>query len=60
MLKLSATTKFKHDRRLCMKRGYNMELLNAAVNILIIPSPLPPNNQDHLLNGKWAGRLENP
>ena len=58
MLKLNATTKFKHDRRLCMKRGYKMELLNTAVNTLLIPSALPRENHDHNLTGNLAGFKE--
>lgn len=32
MLKLNLTTQFKHDLKLCKKRGYNINLLNAIVN----------------------------
>ena len=42
MLALNATTQFKKDRRRCIKRGYDLALLNAVVDTLIIPAPLPP------------------
>ena len=58
MLTINATAQFKRDRRRCMKRGYNMALLAAAVNTLIIPAALPPQNRDHTLSGNWAGYKE--
>ncbi len=58
MLKLNVSAKFKRDRRLCMKRGYDMGLLNAAVNTLLIPVTLPPQNRDHSLTGNWSGFQE--
>lgn len=30
MLKLNASTKFKKDYKLCVKRGYNMNLLQTG------------------------------
>ena len=53
MLKLNLTTQFKHDLKLCKKRGYNINLLNAIVNTLRIPAALPPKNKDHSLKGKY-------
>jgi len=41
-----------------MKRGYNMELLQAAVDTLRIPAPLPEKNKDHALSGNWSGFQE--
>ena len=32
MLKLNLTSQFKHDLKLCKKRNYNIDLLNAVVN----------------------------
>ena len=58
MLNLNATSQFKRDRRLCQKRGYDMSLLGAVVDILLIPAPLPPKNKDHGLTGNWAGYQE--
>lgn len=58
MLTINATAQFKRDRRRCIKRGYNMGLLAAAVNTLIIPAALPPRNRDHTLTGNWAGHQE--
>lgn len=58
MLNLNATSQFKKDRRRCIKRGYNMDLLEAVVDTLLIPAPLPPANKDHSLSGKWANHQE--
>ncbi|MDE6365744.1 MAG: type II toxin-antitoxin system YafQ family toxin [Lachnospiraceae bacterium] len=57
MLKLNLTTQFKRDLKLCKKRGYNINLLNAIVNTLRIPAALPPKNKDHSLKGNYTGRL---
>lgn len=58
MLDLRFSAQFKRDRRLCIKRGLRMELLEAAVNTLRILSPLPPQNREHTLTGNWAGFQE--
>ena len=53
MLKLSASTKFKRDYKACVKRGYNMDLIQAITDILRIPKELPESNKDHKLNGNY-------
>lgn len=58
MLNLNATSQFRKDRRRCIKRGYHMDLLDAVVDTLAIPAPLPPANKDHPLSGNWAGHQE--
>lgn len=58
MLNLSASTKFKKDYKLCIKRGYNPNLLQAAIDTLRIPAPLPPKNKDHGLSGNYMGCRE--
>ncbi len=58
MLKLNTSTKFKKDYKLCQKRGLNLALLQDAVNILRIPSPLLPKNKDHNLSGNYSGCRE--
>lgn len=45
MLDLKFGSQFKRDRRLCVKRGYDMDLLAAVVDTLRIPAPLPPKNR---------------
>lgn len=58
MLELNVTTQFRRDRRLCIKRGYDMTLLNAVVDTLRIPAPLPPEKRDHVLSSRYNGRRE--
>jgi len=58
MLILNASTAYKKDLKLCKKRGYNLALLNAAINTLLIPAPLPPKNKDHPLSGNHAEERE--
>lgn len=58
MLDLRFGAQFKRDRRLCVKRGYDMGLLSVAVETLRIPAALPPQNRAHGLSGNWAGYQE--
>lgn len=58
MLTLNASTAYKKDLKLCKKRGYNLALLNAAINTLLIPKPIPAKNRDHSLSGNHAGERE--
>lgn len=58
MLQLNTSTKFKKDYKLCTKRGYNLNLLQATVQTLRIPAPLPIKNRDHSLSGEYTGCRE--
>lgn len=58
MLKLNKSVKFKKDYRLCIKRGYDLNLLQATVDTLRIPEPLSPKNKDHPLSGNHTGERE--
>lgn len=58
MLNLNATAQFRKDRRRCMKRGYDMDLLEAVIDTLLIPAPLSPVNKDHPLSGNWVNHQE--
>ncbi len=58
MLNLNIAVQFKRDRRRCIKRGYDMDLLDHVVDTLMIPAKLPPLNKDHELSGNWAGFQE--
>lgn len=58
MLKLNTSTKFKKDYKLCIKRGYNLALLQTAVDTLRIPAALSPKNKDHPLSGNYTGCRE--
>lgn len=54
MLNLNSSTKFKKDFKLCIKRGYDMKLLQEVIDTLRIPAPLPQKNKDHDLTGNWS------
>lgn len=58
MLNLNHSGKFKKDYNLCRKRGYDLNLLQAVVNTLRIPAPLPPKYKDHSLSGNFTGKRE--
>lgn len=58
MLKLNWSSKYKKDIRLCLKRGYDMSLMERVINTLRIPENLPPENRDHVLQGNYAGKRE--
>lgn len=58
MLNLNASVAYKKDLKLCKKRGYDLTLLNAVINTLLIPMPLPFKNKDHQLSGNLTGKRE--
>lgn len=55
MLNVRYSTRFKKDFKSCVKRGYNMSLLQQAIDTLRIPAPLPAKNKDHNLAGNYSG-----
>ena len=58
MLKISKTGQFKRDYKLCVRRGYNINLLIETIKTLTIPAALPDKNRDHSLLGEYAGHRE--
>lgn len=58
MLKINSSGRFKKDLRICQKRGYDLRLLKAVIDILRIPDQLPIQNKDHFLKGDYSGRRE--
>ena len=58
MLKLTATTRFQKDLKLCKKRNYDLNLLNQVVDILRIRAILPQKNKDHYLKGNYSDKKE--
>jgi mRNA interferase YafQ len=58
MLAILYATKFKKDFKTCVKRNYDMSLLQQAIDTLIIPAPLPLKNKDHNLSGNYSGYRE--
>lgn len=58
MLKISATTKFKKDIKVCQKRKYDLNLLYSIIDTLAIPKSLEAQNNDHSLKGNYEGHRE--
>ena len=51
MLNVRYSTRFKRDFKLCVKRHWNMDLLQQVIDTLKIPDTLPQKNLDHSLSG---------
>ena len=58
MYKIAASTKFKKDLRLAIKRGYNISLLDEVVNTLAAGKVLDQKYLDHPLKGNYQGCRE--
>lgn len=55
---VKATTQFKRDFKLAIKRGLKIELLEETISIIAIGQTLPIKSKDHPLTGNWAGFRE--
>ena len=58
MLDIRYSNKFKKDYKTIIKRGYNPQLLQDVLTILISGQPLPPKYKDHNLSGVFQGHRE--
>lgn len=58
MLDVRYSTQFKKDFKACVKRGYNMPLLQQIIDTLRIPAPLPVSNREHKLSGNYSSYKE--
>jgi len=58
MYKLEFTNKFKKDVKRAFKRGYDISLLDKAIDILQKSGTLPPQYKTHKLQGDYAGKYE--
>ena len=58
MLTVRYSTRFQRDFKICVKRRYDMRLLQQAIDILRIPDQLPLKNRDHDLTGNYVGHRE--
>jgi mRNA interferase YafQ len=55
---VKATSQFKKDYKLAIKRGLEIELLEKLVVTLAMGDALPEKNKDHALGGNWVGYRE--
>lgn len=58
MLDLVLSNRFRKDLRLAAKRGYDLSLLQTAVDLLASGVPLPEKYRDHALIGNFSGFRE--
>ena len=58
MLTLVTTSKFRKDYKRIKKRGYDLDLLEAVLNILLREEPLSDQYKDHALTGNYIGFRE--
>ena len=58
MLTLRTTTQFRKDYKLVKKRGYNLDLLDKVLDILLNEEPLEAKYRDHALTGNYLGFRE--
>ncbi len=58
MFTLSYTNQFNKDVRLAAKRGYNMRLLETAINKLITTGKLDEKYLPHKLKGDYSDCME--
>jgi len=52
------TTRFRRNRRLLVKRGYEMSKLEMSIDLLLQGDSLPPEYLDHPLRGDYIGYRE--
>lgn len=55
MLTLRRDGRFKKDVKVCIKRGYDMELMKDVIRTLSIPEPLQKKHRPHSLTGDYSG-----
>lgn len=58
LLNVRFTKKFNKDRKLIIKRGYNIQKLKDVIALLRENTPLPAKYLDHALSGNYAGYRE--
>ncbi len=51
---ISFTGAFKKDYKRCIKRKYNLTLLQKSIEILELTGRLPPNYRPHKLSGDYT------
>ena len=51
-------SQFKKDYRLMMKQGRDISELDAVIEELAVPNPLPEKYRDHQLKGGYEGYSE--
>ena len=55
MLDIFYKSKMLKDMERMKSRGYDLQPLKDAIQLLANELPLPPSMKDHALHGKWRG-----
>lgn len=58
MYAIKYTNRFKKDVKRAFKRGYDISLLEKAIDLLQKNGKLPPQYKAHVLSGKYVGKYE--
>jgi len=58
MYDIFATSRFKKDLKLAIKRKYYIPLMDVVITLLEEGKPLPDKNDDHPLKGNYEGCRE--
>ena len=58
MYEIRMTKTFRKDTERCKKRGYDMQLLSAAIHLLESNGCLPMSYKPHKLSGIYEGTWE--
>ena len=58
MYEISFSNQFKKDYKRCIKRNYDISLLEVVLKILREEGTLPSKYKPHLLSGNYAGFWE--
>lgn len=56
--RVEQSTRFKREFRTAVKRGYDIDKLEAVVDLLADGVTLPLKNRDHSLSGDYEGYRE--
>lgn len=54
MYEIRVSNRFKKQVKLCVKRGYDIALLERAISLLSETGELPQNYRSHKLSGDYA------
>lgn len=52
------SVRYRRDYKLVKKRGYDISLLDAVIELLEVGEQLPEKYRDHALTGNYAGHRE--
>ena len=58
MYTVSFSTQFKKDYKRCVKRNYDISILEKVLQLLRETGNLPTNYKPHMLSGNYAGFWE--